>query len=76
MPEIKEIRIRKVSDLSPSAQKEVTEKLSKKSPDFNYKGYARVNYTETSPLSVYSVEPIEGTIIDVFDSVMSQIKEK
>lgn len=73
--EIKEIRIKKVVNLSSSAQKEVKEKLASKSEGFNYQGYAKVSYRENSPLSVVSVDPIEGTILDVFSEVMGKIKK-
>lgn len=71
---IQEIRIKKVSTLSPVAQKEVREKLEKEGERFNFKGYAKVSYAEGSPLYVVSVDPIEGTIMDVFDEVMKEIK--
>ncbi len=67
--EVKEVRIKKVETLSQAAQNEVRDKLSAKDDNFNYKGYAKVSYIETSPLSVYSIDPIEGTIIDVFNNL-------
>jgi len=74
--EIKEIRIKKVENLSPSAQREVEEKLKEVSENFNYRGYAKVSYKENSPLSVVSIDPIEGTIIDVFSGIMNKIKKE
>lgn len=75
-PEIKQIRIKKVSNLSPKAQEEVQSKLEKKGPEFRYHGYARVNYIENSPLKVHSVDPLEGTILEIYKSIMSKIEEK
>ena len=62
--EIKEIRIREVDKLSCKAQNEVFEKLKEKSEEFDFQGYAKVFYAETSPLEAIKVEPIEGDIID------------
>ena len=64
--EVYEIRIKNVSELSPEAQREVAQKMSQKDETFNFKGYAKVVYTKNSPLSIQSVDPIEGTIIDYF----------
>jgi hypothetical protein len=78
MVEIKEIRIKKVNTLSETAQQEVIGKLSqlaKAQPKFNYQGYAKVSYVEHSPLSVYSVDPIEGTIVDFSEYVFNKIKK-
>lgn len=52
MTDIKEVRIKKVSELSATAQNEVRQKLAAQNTDFNFKGYAKVSYTENSPLSV------------------------
>ena len=76
MEDIKEIRIRKVANLSSVAQKEVENKLAMLPNEFNYKGYAKVSYKEISPLSVVSVDPIEGNIINVFSDIMDKIKKK
>ena len=66
-----EVRIKKVATLSQTAQDEVKGKLQElqQKGEFKYKGYAKVNYIESSPLSVHSIDPIEGTIIDVFSSI-------
>lgn len=67
---IEEVRIRKVDDLSSAAQTEVIKKLREKGSDFNYKGYAAVSYEKQSPLSIVGVDPIEGTSIDYFRSII------
>lgn len=74
-PKVYEVRIRRISELSPSAQDEVSKKLQKEGPDFNFRGYAKVSYTKNSPLSVLSVDPIEGTIFDYFKSITENIKK-
>jgi len=76
LEEIYEIRIRKVEDLSPNAQKEVRAKLEKTietNESFRYKGYAKVIYARASPLRVISVDPIEGTIIDYFKELNNTV---
>lgn len=73
--QIIETRIKKVSTLSQVAQKEVRDKLAFKSESFNFKGYAKINYTKNSFLSVCSIDPIEGTIINMFDQVMTDINK-
>ena len=71
---IVEIKIKRVSELSESAQREVAQKLSSFSRPFNFKGYAQVTYTEASPYRVSSVDPIEGTINDFFNGIRNQFK--
>ena len=68
-PEIREIRIKKVANLSPSAQAEVRTKLEDVSESFNFRGYAKVSYVETSPLRVISVDPIEGDTLDILEQI-------
>lgn len=68
-----EIRIRKVSELSEQAQKEVVRKLSVIERPFNFRGYAKVTYTEASPYSIAGVDPIEGTINDFFIEIRKQV---
>ncbi|MFH1224285.1 MAG: hypothetical protein V1676_00595 [Candidatus Diapherotrites archaeon] len=78
MPEqIYEIKIKPVNELSIPAQVEVMEKL-KKMPEksrCNYAGYAAVAYVRASPLKIISVDPIEGTIIDYFNSALTACKQ-
>jgi UPF0288 family protein (methanogenesis marker protein 3) len=70
---IYEIRIEKVSELSKEAQSEVARKLEAKIIDTDrYLGYAKVIYERNSPLSVKSVDPIEGTIITYFRNLPKQ----
>jgi glycine cleavage system H lipoate-binding protein len=61
---IVEIAVRKTTDLSEAAQSEVNIKLQAVRDGFNYKGYAKVVYVESSPTRIKSVDPIEGTILD------------
>lgn len=72
MSTIVEIRVKKVRDLSTVAQIEVFRKLSEMGADFNYKGYAKVEYSQSSPIEITNVEPIEGTIIDLFKEVVER----
>ena len=70
---IYEIRIKKVSDLSPEAQKEVQAKLKDKPDNFNFQGYAKVTYAHCSPVSVVSVDPISGSVLSFFKSISEQV---
>ncbi len=72
---IVEIQIRKVDQLSDAAKSEVELKLSKQPDTFNFRGYAKVSYAESSPLRVFSVDPIEGTVIDYYHSIAKSIKQ-
>lgn len=73
-PQIYEIRVRKVIELTPEAQQEVTTKLIGMPEGFKYKGYAKVTYMKASPLSISSVDPIEGTAIDFFKYISETIQ--
>ena len=67
MDEIKEIRIKEVEELSEEGKKEVRGKLNeinKQGTPFDFRGYAKVFYAETSPLRAVKIEPIEGDIRD------------
>lgn len=75
MDDIVEVQIRKVSQLSEAAKKEVESKLTKLDDNFRFKGYAKVSYAQNSPLRVVSVDPIEGTVVDYFNDLAKQIKE-
>lgn len=68
-----EVRVKKVEKLSSVAQSEVKEKLKAAPKGFNFKGYAKISYAETSPLRMVSVEPIEGTPIDFFMTISKDI---
>ncbi len=70
---IVEIQIKKMSQLSDAAKQEVREKLDEMAAPFDFKGYAKVSYAESSPLRVVSVDPIEGTVIDYFTELAKQI---
>jgi hypothetical protein len=70
---IVEIQIRRVKQLSEAAKMEVEEKLKSVPEDFEFRGYAKVSYAESSPLRVVSVDPLEGTIFDYFKSITRQI---
>ena len=77
--QIKEIQIKKVVILSSQAREEVNIKLQKEyetNPDFNFQGYAKVSYTEDTPLSVFSVDPIEGDILNVFSDIMRRLRSQ
>ncbi|MCL4336315.1 MAG: hypothetical protein M1393_02735 [Candidatus Thermoplasmatota archaeon] len=71
---IVEIQIRKVNQLSDAAKREVQGKLENLPNEFNFKGYVKVSYAESSPLRVVSVDPIEGTINDYFDTFYEKLK--
>lgn len=72
---IVEIQIRKVNQLSDAAKREVQGKLEMLPNNFDFKGYVKVSYAESSPLRVVSVDPIEGTINDYFDTFNKQLKQ-
>ncbi len=72
MQEICEIRIKKMEQLSSEAQKEVIKKVESKPDTFNFRGFVKVIYVETSPLKIDSVEPIEGTINDFFREITNR----
>jgi len=72
-PQIYEIRVRKVGELTPEAQEEVKLKLIKMPEGFKYKGFAKVTYTKESPLTITGVDPIEGTAIDFFKHISETI---
>lgn len=77
LPEIKEVRIKRVRDLSPVAQQQVHEKLNRlqaENPSFQFKGFAKVRYVENSPLSVYDIEPIEGDASSYFAGIMDKVR--
>ena len=73
-PEIKEIKIMEVSSLGDAARKEIRTKLQNLPEGFRFRGYAKVAYIQNSPLSVYSVDPIEGDIIDELNRLKSIMK--
>lgn len=68
-----EIAIRKVSQLSLEAQREVIEKLRGKPPNFKYEGFAKIEYEFGSPLFMSRVDPIEGNPIDFFRSITANL---
>lgn len=72
---IVEIQIRRVKELSEVAQREVESKLSNFPTSFNFRGYAKVSYAESSPMRIVSVDPIEGTINNYFNDMMRRIQE-
>ena len=75
-PEIKEIRIKRVRDLNQPAQRQVMQQLERireENPDFQFKGYAEVSYIETSPLSVFDIQPIEGEPSGVIGKTFADI---
>jgi len=73
MVKIMEIRVKKVAELSPKAQKEVSDKLKVVPQNFNFQGYAKIVYGMGSPYEVISVDPIEGTIVDLFHDIISKL---
>lgn len=73
MTETKEIRIRRVVDLSSGAQELVYRAVEEKGSAFKFSGYAKLTYAETSPLRIISVEPIEGDVNDEFDTILDNI---
>jgi hypothetical protein len=78
MPDHKivEVQIRRISQLSDAAKREVESKLEGEPDTFNFKGYAKVSYAESSPLRVVSVDPIEGTINNYFKSLVEQFNRR
>ena len=74
MPKVEEVRIEKLSNLSISAQKEVQEKLAGLPENFTFKGFAKVSYGYGSPLKVLYVDPIEGTSLNYFNSILNKIQ--
>ena len=71
---IYEILIRKVNSLPESARREVYQKLEAMKEPFNFRGYAKIVYTHSSPLRVASVDPIEGNIVTYFSEIASQCR--
>lgn len=71
---IVEVQIRKVSQLSEAAKREVELKLSQMDDDFNFNGYAKISYARASPLRVIRVDPIEGTIVDYFNKLAEELE--
>lgn len=74
-PQIYEIRVRKVVELTPEAQDEVKIKLINMPEGFRYKGFAKVTYTKASPLTITGVDPIEGTAIDFFKHISDTVRQ-
>ncbi|MHB1709495.1 MAG: hypothetical protein ACYCT2_08495 [Thermoplasmataceae archaeon] len=72
---IVEIQIRRVKQLSEVAQREVESKLANLPQNFNFRGYAKVSYAESSPLRIVRVDPIEGTINNYFNDLSRQINQ-
>jgi hypothetical protein len=73
---IVEVQIRKISQLSDAAKREVESKLEVEPDTFNFKGYAKVSYVEYPPMRVVSVDPIEGTVNDYFKSLVEQFNRR
>ena len=71
---IYEIRVKKKETLSQRAQEEVMKKLETKPDTFKYKGYAKITYASASPLTTIGVDPIEGTILDLFKEITDNVK--
>jgi len=69
---IYEIKIKKVSELSPVAQQEVLGKLEELPETFNYRGYAKIVYG-ASPFRVIGVDPIQGNILDYFNDIINSL---
>lgn len=72
--EVYEIRVRPVKELSLQARQEVEGKLATKDAKFlsNYKGFASITLVSASPLTVKSVDPIEGDFASLFAQIVSQ----
>lgn len=62
---ITEIKIRPMEHLSKSGQREVIEKIANSGKTLSdFSGYAKIFYTQNSPLKVVKVEPIFGNILE------------
>ena len=68
MEKIFEVRIVHKDKMSEQARRWIIGEVEKRPKDFqrNFRGFAKVTYITTSPKSISSIEPIEGTIIDYF----------
>ncbi len=67
--QIYEIQIKPFAELSDTAQSEVALKLENLPKAFRYRGFAKIVYAKASPLRVISVDPIEGNILDYFNTI-------
>ena len=74
MTRIFEVRIVDVRKMPFGARQEIVNKIAGKPESFrrNYKGFAKVTYVTASPPKIVGVEPIEGTVIEYFESVKSE----
>ena len=63
-----EIKIASIANMPEEARNEIIKKVSQKDISFqrNFKGFAKITYINKSPKRVYSIEPIEYTIIEYF----------
>lgn len=70
MEKIFEIRVVSMDNMPRSTRDYIISEVSKKPKKFidKFKGFAKITYVTASPKRIASIEPIEGTIIDYFNS--------
>jgi len=69
-----EIKIVSIANMPEVVKKDIIRQVSQKESGFqkNYKGFAKITYVTASPKSIQSIEPIQGTIIDYFETSQKQ----
>ena len=70
---IVEIKVRKVSELSEIAKKQVLAEAVSKGEHFRFSGYAKLTYASASPLRIIKIEPIEGNANEQFDKELEEL---
>ncbi len=68
--QIFEIRIVHKNNMPENVRKKIIGDVARRSATFkkNFKGFGKITYVTASPKKIFSVEAIEGTIIDYFQS--------
>ena len=72
--QIFEIKIVHKNNMPKNVRKKIISDVARRPESFqkNFKGFAKVIYVTASPKKISSVEAIEGTIIDYFESTKEE----